>query len=185
MLIHVDSTPNPAVLKFVPEDIPATWPAYQEFFIKNQGSLPLVQKIFAISTEVQQIFFGKDFVSVTKSEEALWDFLRPLVIHTLVDHFLEAQAQETYTPLDPVSSSDLDLNDPLVQEIHAFLEEHIQPAVAKDGGMIQLQGYSQGIVYVKLMGACSGCPSSTITLKQGIENMMKHYIPQVTEVQAL
>lgn len=146
-------------------------------------SSSLARQLFKIEG-VCGVFYGQDFITVTKQEGVDWRILKPSILATLVEHFL------THTPLfDPnapqgslAQKEDLD---PLSQEIQELLNTRVRPAVAMDGGDIVFDHFKEGVVYVRLQGACSGCPSSTATLKAGIENMLRHYVPEVTEVQAI
>jgi len=182
MLIRVESTPNPETLKFLPDCLIMGDKPGLDLTPDQASCSPLARKIFGISDEITRVFLGANFVSVTTITEASWDFLRPLVIHTITDHLLSGgQVESAQTSV----AMDLDWEDPLIRDIHQLIDERIRPAVAQDGGDIQLRGFSQGVVYVKLMGACVGCPSAQMTLKMGVENMLKHYVPQVQRVEAL
>lgn len=142
---------------------------------------PLARKLFKIEG-ICGVFYGSDFITVTKQEELEWFVIKPSVLAVLMEHFL------THAPLFEEGAAQkgavIDL-DPLSQEIREILDTRVRPAVAMDGGDIIFDHFKDGIVYVRLQGACSGCPSSTATLKAGIENMLRHYVPEVTEVQAL
>lgn len=142
---------------------------------------PLAQKLFKVDG-VCGVFYGNDFMTVTKQEGYDWFVLKPSILALIMEHFLthtplfhtDAPRQEQRSDLDPISA-----------EIQEILNTRVRPAVAMDGGDIVFDHFQEGIVYVRLQGACSGCPSSTATLKAGIENMLRHYIPEVTEVQAI
>jgi Fe-S cluster biogenesis protein NfuA len=188
MFIQTQDTPNPHTLKFLPGEVVML--EGTRFFQTPEDThdCPLAHQLFH-ANGVRAIFFGSDFISVTKDEAATWSTLRPFVFAALADHFLSGKtlfvAQKETAPQTPHTLSDQD--DPISLEICALLESRIRPAVAQDGGDILFDRFEPdtGIVYVHLQGACAGCPSSTATLKSGIENMLRHYIPEVEEVRAL
>ena len=185
MFIATEVTPNPATLKFMPgRDVAGA--ATRNFDTPEAAQAsPLAAALFGLG-DVSGVFFGEDFVSVTKAEGAMdWAELKPLVLGVLVDHFLSGAALETGDAgaapalrFDPADAE-------IVEQIEALIEARVRPAVARDGGDIVLRGFERGIVYLHMQGACSGCPSSTATLKHGIENLLKHYVPEVTEVRAV
>lgn len=191
MFIETETTPNPAALKFLPGR--AVMPAGSREFASPEAAAasPLAQAIFDTG-EVVNVLFGTDFIAVTAAPGADWGALKPQVIAILLDHFVSE------APLfAPASASDITVppeTDMAVEErpedaeviaaIHELLETRVRPAVAGDGGDVAYRGYRDGVVYLTLQGSCSGCPSSTATLKHGIEGLLKHYVPQVTEVRA-
>lgn len=191
MFIETETTPNPAALKFLPGQ--AVMAAGTREFASPEAAeaSPLAQAIFNTG-EVVNVFFGGDFVSVTAAPGADWSALRSQVVAILLDHFI-AEA-----PLFAASSAAgiavPSEDEPVVEErpedaeviaaINELLETRVRPAVAGDGGDIAYRGFRDGVVYLTLQGACSGCPSSTATLKHGIEGLLKHYVPEVTEVRA-
>lgn len=142
---------------------------------------PLALKLFEIAG-VRGIFFGSDFITVSKDDAISWSVLKPSILGAIMDHFL------THQPLfygdDPLRSS-TEEDDPIVAQIKEILDTRVRPAVAMDGGDIVFDHFADGIVYVRMQGACSGCPSSSATLKSGIENMLRHYVPEVLEVRAI
>jgi Fe-S cluster biogenesis protein NfuA len=146
---------------------------------------PLAQQIFAIEG-IKRVFFGHDFVTVTKAPEAQWELLKPAILGCIADYFLVHEHVEIRNPKrDDGHGNELEgENAAIVKEIKDLLESRIRPAVAMDGGDITFERYEKGIVYVRMQGACAGCPSSTATLKAGIENMLRYYIPEVVEVRA-
>jgi Fe-S cluster biogenesis protein NfuA len=185
VFIQTEQTPNPATLKFLPgRDVAASGTAN----FPDSGSAersPLAQRLFQIEG-VTGVFFGADFVTVTKEEEKEWYLLKPAILGVIMEHFtagrpvlLDAAAQETQE--DPVSEEDT----AVVAQIKELLDTRVRPAVAQDGGDIIFRGFDQGVVLLHMQGACAGCPSSTATLKMGIENMLRHYIPEVVEVRAV
>ncbi|MEZ5693104.1 MAG: NifU family protein [Altererythrobacter sp.] len=191
MFIETETTPNPAALKFLPgrQVMPS---GTREFSSPEEAEAsPLAQALFDLG-EVVNVFFGGDFVSVTAAPGAGWTDLKPQVVSILLDHFVsEAPLFAGGTAADiavPAEDSLLVEEDPanadIVAQINELLETRVRPAVAGDGGDIAYRGFKDGIVYLTLQGACSGCPSSTATLKHGIEGLLKHYVPEVTEVRA-
>ena len=186
MFIQTEETPNPNTLKFLPGrevmlsgtmDFPTSTAAAQ---------VPLVKDLFSIEG-VKSIFLGADYLSVTKEIDVAWSSVRAHILATIMDYFvrhdaLEVNNTETSTSNSVLSNEDLD---DISQEIKELIETRVQPAVAMDGGNICFERFADGVVYLRLEGACSGCPSSSATLKSGIENMLKHYIPEVKEVQAV
>jgi Fe-S cluster biogenesis protein NfuA len=191
MFIETETTPNPAALKFLPgrQVMPS---GTREFSSPEEAEAsPLAQALFDLG-EVVNVFFGGDFVSVTAAPGVGWTDLKPQVVSILLDHFVsEAPLFAGGTAADiavPAEDSLLVEEDPanadIVAQINELLETRVRPAVAGDGGDIAYRGFKDGIVYLTLQGACSGCPSSTATLKHGIEGLLKHYVPEVTEVRA-
>jgi|JI10StandDraft_1071094.scaffolds.fasta_scaffold845058_2 NFU1 iron-sulfur cluster scaffold homolog, mitochondrial len=181
MFIETQDTPNPHTVKFLPGV------AVLQSGIKSFGSeddttsSPLATSLFKISG-VKGIFLSQDFISITKSADEDWAYLRPLVLSTIVDHFVSGLP--VYIEANTATRTDAD-HDSITKEIIELIETRVRPAVANDGGDIVFQDFQDGVVYVKLHGACSGCPSSTVTLKDGIENMLKHYVPEVQSVEAV
>ncbi|MEW4447567.1 NifU family protein [Qipengyuania sp. JC766] len=191
MFIETETTPNPAALKFLPgrQVMPS---GTREFATPEEAEAsPLAQAIFDTG-EVVNVFFGGDFVSVTAAPGVDWSVLKPQVLAVLLDHFVsEAPLFAGGTAAGiavPAEDAMLVEEDPadadIVTQINELLETRVRPAVAGDGGDIAYRGFKDGIVYLTLQGACSGCPSSTATLKHGIEGLLKHYVPEVVEVRA-
>lgn len=189
MLIQTERTPNPATLKFLPgREVMGR--ATRDFTAPEEAEAsPLADAIFSLG-DVTGVFFGGDFVSVTVAPGAEWADIKPQVLGILVDHFASNAplfhvgdasgieiASETF-PEDPADAE-------IVAQIRDLVETRVRPAVARDGGDIIYRGFDKGTVYLQMQGACSGCPSSTMTLKQGIETLLKHYVPEVTEVRAV
>ncbi len=181
MFIQTEATPNPSTLKFLPgRTVLATGTA--DFpDARKADSSPLAQRIFAVDG-VEGLFFGPDFISVAKGDVD-WAHIKPAILGAIMEHF---------TSGDPVMKSDAAAdgghaehngpNGEIVGQIKELLDTRVRPAVAQDGGDITFHGFEEGIVYLSMRGACAGCPSSTMTLKMGIENLLRHYIPDVTEV---
>jgi Fe-S cluster biogenesis protein NfuA len=189
MLIETETTPNPSTLKFLPGR------AVMESGTRDFGSpeeadaSPLAEALFTLG-DVQGVFFGKDFVSVTVGPGTNWADVKPDVLSILLDHF--AANMPLFKPASagfsvPAESDFTDdpADEDIIVQIKELIETRVRPAVANDGGDIIYRGFDQGKVYLKMQGACAGCPSSTATLKQGIESLLKHYVPEVTEVLAV
>ena len=185
MFIQTESTPNPNTLKFLPGRDVMGQGAVADFPSPEQGGRsPLAKALFAIP-EVSRVFFGADFISVTK-RDGDWKHLKPAILGAVMEHFtrglplLEGGADETE---ETYSEDDAEV----VEQIKELIETRVRPAVAADGGDIIFKGFdgSSGIVSLHMQGSCAGCPSSTMTLKNGIENMLRHYVPEVTAVEAV
>ncbi|MCI5097322.1 MAG: NifU family protein [Rhodobacteraceae bacterium] len=182
MFIQTESTPNPATLKFLPGQT-VLEAGTADFPTPDSGEKsPLARRIFAVNG-VAGVFFGSDFVTVTKTDAVEWDHIKPAILGAVMEHFQSGQ---------PVMDSDGTVasghaehtgeNAEIVDQIKELLDSRVRPAVAQDGGDITFHGFDRGVVYLHMQGACAGCPSSTLTLKMGIENLLRHYIPEVTEV---
>jgi Fe-S cluster biogenesis protein NfuA len=191
MFIETETTPNPAALKFLPgEQVMAV--GTREFASPEAAEAsPLAQALFDTG-EVVNVMFGRDFVSVTAAPGADWSALKPMVVSVLLDHFVSGAplfAGGTADFAVPGEDEPAVADDPadadVVAQIRDLIETRVRPAVANDGGDIVYRGFRDGVVHLKMQGACSGCPSSTATLKQGIESLLKHYVPEVNEVRAV
>ena len=192
MFIETETTPNPASLKFLPGR--KVMPAGTREFASPEAAeaSPLAQALFDTG-EVTGVFFGGDFVSVTAAPGVDWSQLKPQVVAVLLDHFISEAplfagggANGIAVPAEADMIVDEDPADAeIVAQINELLESRIRPAVANDGGDIVYRGFDKGNVYLKMQGACAGCPSSTATLKNGIESLLKHYVPEVTAVHAV
>jgi len=186
VFIQTESTPNPAALKFLPGRVVVSSGTVDFPTPEAAASSPLAHELFSI-TGIVGVFYGNDFISVTKSDDFDWDSLKPLIFECLVNYLSVNDTIEVRKPSDltkPVESREED-SDSIEVEIKELLDSRVRPAVAMDGGDIIFERFEKGIVFLRLQGACSGCPSSTATLKNGIENMLRYYIPEVTEVQAV
>jgi Fe-S cluster biogenesis protein NfuA len=186
MFIQTEATPNPATLKFLPgravmgEGAVADFPSRE-----NAARSPLARALFE-TPEVSRVFFGSDFISITKGDGD-WKHLKPALLGVIMEHFtrdlplIESAAEES----DEASYGEGDPE--VVAQIRELIDTRVRPAVAQDGGDIIFKGFdgSTGIVSLHLQGSCAGCPSSTMTLRNGIENMLRHYVPEVTAVQAV
>lgn len=181
MFIQTESTPNPATLKFLPgqmvldvgtADFPSETAA---------GSSPLAQRVFAAGG-VTGVFLGHDFVTVTKAEGADWAHVKPGVLGAIMEHFQSGQPAITGEAEAAHGVMHDEADAEIVTQIKDLLDTRVRPAVAQDGGDITFHGFDRGVVYLHMKGSCAGCPSSTLTLKMGIENLLRHYIPEVREV---
>ncbi|PPR49572.1 MAG: Fe/S biogenesis protein NfuA [Alphaproteobacteria bacterium MarineAlpha5_Bin5] len=183
MFIQTEQTPNPQTLKFLPGKV--VMEEGTAFFqnIDEASISPLATRLFSVEG-VSGVFLGSDFITITKAETINWEIMKPLVLGSIMDHF--NSGEETYLSKkteDTKKSLKENSNDSeIVKQIKELLDTRVRPAVAMDGGDIIYDSFKDGIVYLHMQGACSGCPSSTATLKMGIENMLKHYIPEVQEV---
>lgn len=186
MFIQTESTPNPATLKFLPGREVMGEGAVADFPTAEAAARsPLAKALFAVP-EVSRVFFGADFISVTK-RDGDWKHLKPAILGAVMEHFtqglplLEGDAGETAE--ESYNEDDAEV----VDQIKELIETRVRPAVAQDGGDIVFRGFdgASGVVSLHLQGSCSGCPSSSITLKNGIENMLRHYVPEVTAVEAV
>ncbi|WP_066532618.1 NifU family protein [Erythrobacter sp. CCH5-A1] len=192
MFIETETTPNPAALKFLPGQTVMAAGSREFATPEAAEASPLAQAIFDTG-EVVNVFFGADFVSVTAAPGADWSALKPQVIAILLDHFVsEAPLFAPATaggitvppPEEDMAVEERPEDAEVIAAINELLETRVRPAVAGDGGDIAYRGFRDGVVYLTLQGSCSGCPSSTATLKHGIEGLLKHYVPEVTEVRA-
>ncbi len=184
MFIQTEATPNPATLKFIPGR-PVLKEGTADFRDKSETlASPLAARLFDIEG-VKGVFLGSDFISVTKGD-AEWPHLKPMILGVIMEHYVSG------TPVvaedganDSVESSFDPKDEAVVATIKELLETRVRPAVAQDGGDITFSGFRDGVVYLHMRGACSGCPSSTATLRHGIENLLRHFCPEVQEVQAV
>ena len=188
MLIRTEHTPNSSTLKFLPGQ-PVMESGTRDFAdAESAEASPLAESLFA-SEMVEGVFYGSDFISVTAAPGVSWTDLEPIVVETLLDHFV------TGAPLFKAGSAgaiqvDADFEeDPadadIIDQIKELIDTRVRPAVAQDGGDIIYKGYREGHLYLSMHGACSGCPSSAVTLKRGIESLIKHYVPEVESVEAV
>ncbi|RSU58802.1 NifU family protein [Sphingomonas koreensis] len=190
MLIETEATPNPATLKFLPGRTVMDAGTRDFATPEEAEASPLAEALFNLG-DVTGVFFGRDFISVTAAPGVDWTGLKPDVLGILLDHFsanmplfrqgsaagFSVPAEESFTD-DPEDAD-------IVAQIKDLIETRVRPAVANDGGDIVYRGFDKGKVYLQMQGACSGCPSSTATLKNGIEQLLKYYVPEVTEVRAV
>lgn len=182
MFIQTEQTPNPATLKFLPGRS-VTGSGTADFANRDTAAKsPLAQGLFEVEG-VTGVFLGHDFITVTKHEDRDWYLLKPSILGVIMEHFASGRPilLEEHGAAADTSSDD---DDEVVSQIKEIIDTRVRPAVAQDGGDIIFQGFEDGVVYLHMQGACAGCPSSTMTLKAGIENMLRHYIPEVVEVRA-
>lgn len=184
MFIQTEATPNPATLKFLPgREVLGEGRAADFPDAEAARRSPLAMRLFAVDG-VAGVFFGSDFITVTKAVGE-WQHLKPALLGAIMEHFT-AGAPILFGEADASAHAEHEGEDAeIVREIKEVLDTRIRPAVAQDGGDITFQGYEAGVVFLNMQGSCAGCPSSTVTLKRGVENMLKHYIPEVTEVRAV
>lgn len=189
MFIQTETTPNPNTVKFllgceVVRPMPVDLPNREAAEEKS----PLAARLFRVDG-VERVFLGADFVSITKAESFDWNLIKPQILTSLLEHFSnglpvlseELEKQELRASGNEITEDD----DELTIQIKELLETRVRPSVAQDGGDIVFHKFEEGIVFLEMRGACAGCPSSTMTLKAGIENMLKHYVPEVLEVRAV
>jgi len=184
MFIQTETTPNPNAIKFIPGQDVSPSRSFDFRTAEEAAQIsPLARMLFEL-TDVTGVYLGKDFISVTKDEGCDWNMLKPRILATIMDHALSGLPG---VDMDAVSHKQEveQSNDPLVTQIIEIIEERVRPAVANDGGDIIFDRFEDGVVYLHLRGACAGCPSATMTLKQGIENMLKHFVPEVQEVRQI
>jgi Fe-S cluster biogenesis protein NfuA len=181
MFIQTEPTPNPATLKFLPGRAVMEQGTANFTDAAAAARSPLAQRLFALRG-VTGVFLGADFITVSKDHEADWFELKPVVLGAIMEHFTAGAPVILGGSTDALADED---DDEVVQQIKELLETRVRPAVAQDGGDILFHSYEDGVVYLHMQGSCSGCPSSTATLKAGIENMLRHYVPEVQEVRAV
>lgn len=185
MFIQTETTPNPQTLKFLPGREVMTAGTADFPSVEAAATSPLALSLFGVDG-VARVFLGDEFVTVTKTEAIEWRHIKPMILGAIMEHFTRglpviaeegAAAEEDYDPADQE----------IVDQIKELLETRVRPSVARDGGDIIFRGFegSSGTVFLKMQGSCAGCPSSTATLKNGIENMLKHYVPEVNTVEAV
>ena len=184
MFIQTEPTPNPLTMKFIPGvDVMGNSTQNTLFLTSAEEAKisPLASDLFRIAG-VTAIFLGSDFITVTRAPDQEWETLKPLILPAIMDHFV---AGKPVILESATSSSGNDDDSEIVKQIRELIDTRVRPAVAQDGGDIIFRGFVDGIVQLEMHGSCSGCPSSTATLKGGIENMLKHYIPEVIAVEAV
>ena len=190
MLIRTEQTPNPATRKFLPGQIVIEAGTRDFADAETAGASPLAKALFD-SGSIEGVFYGRDFVSVTAAPGVAWSDLEPLVVETLLDHFVSGAplfVSGSAAGIHVADDNDFE-EDPadaeIIDQIKELIETRVRPAVAQDGGDIAYKGYRDGHLYLTMHGACSGCPSSTVTLKRGIESLIRHYVPEVESVEAV
>ena len=185
MFIQTEATPNPATLKFIPGKIVLEESTRDYRDADTASESPLAERLFAIDG-VTGVFFGSDFITITK-DGSDWQHLKPAILGVIMEHYMSGvPIIEGGEGSMPTSEEDFDDADQeIVDTIKELLDTRVRPAVAQDGGDITFHGYRDGIVHLHMQGACADCPSSTATLKQGIENLLRHFIPEVNEVRPI
>jgi Fe-S cluster biogenesis protein NfuA len=185
MFIQTEQTPNPATLKFLPGQRVMEKGTADFADPQSAERSPLATRLFRIEG-VSGVFLGSDFVTVSKSDDKEWHVLKPSVLGAIMEHFM---SDEPLISPGEAGGAEVDVGaeeeDEIVVQIKELLDTRVRPAVAQDGGDIVFHGFENGVVYLHMLGACSGCPSSTATLKAGIENLLRHYIPEVVEVRSV
>ena len=179
MFVQTENTPNPNSLKFVPGKIVSNHGSF-EISKKDETNNELIRNLLSVNG-VEGVFLGKDFISVNKDQNVSWDEVKHIIISLINDFY--ASGKEYV--IDKNLNENLESLNDLEKNIIKILDQKIRPAIAKDGGDIKFKGFENGIVKVQLQGSCSGCPSSTMTLKQGVKNLLCHYIKEVKEVEAI
>ncbi len=186
MYIQTEPTPNPNTMKFIPGDtVLESGSASFKNKADAQGVSDLASVLFEIP-DIEQIFFGTEFITVTKKENADWLMLKASILTTIMEHYISGRPVMKSADKKNLNKADTSTEEDseIVKQIKELIDTRVRPAVAEDGGDIIFQGFREGVVYLELHGSCSGCPSSTITLKNGIESMLKHYIPEIIAVEA-
>ncbi len=185
MFIQTEATPNPTTLKFIPGKpvLPGSTREYRK--AADALESPLAEKLFAVNG-VSGVFLGHDFITVTKGSGE-WQHLKPAILGTIMDHYVSGTPMLMgEAPVEPEGEEFFAVeHGEIVKTIKDLLDSRVRPAVAQDGGDITFKGFKEGIVYLNMKGSCAGCPSSTATLKHGIENLLKHFVPEVSEVRAV
>ncbi|MBL4600723.1 MAG: NifU family protein [Rhizobiaceae bacterium] len=191
MFIQTETTPNPATLKFLPGQVVLEDGSVDFRHADEAEDSPLALRLFEIPG-VTGVFFGHDFISITKDEQETdgfdWQHLRPAILGAIMEHFVTGQPVMSRTDGDLAGEGEEFYeagDEKIVSTIKELLDTRVRPAVAQDGGDITFRGFKEGVVYLHMRGACAGCPSSTATLKYGIQNLLKHFIPEVQEVSAV
>jgi len=189
MFIQTEATPNPATLKFLPgETVVQNGPFEFTSAEEAKDRSPLAEALFLIPS-VTGVFFGFDFVTITKSDDMDWQHIKPAVLGVIMEHFmsgLPVMAMDSAAGSVPEGEGFVEEgSEEIVSTIKELLETRVRPAVAQDGGDITFHGFKDGRVFLKMRGACAGCPSSTATLQHGIQNLLKHFIPEVEAVEAV
>lgn len=190
MFIQTEATPNPATLKFLPGKAVVEAGSVEFRSASDAGASPLAQRLFEVPG-VSSVFLGSDFITITKEERAEagfeWQHLRPAILGAIMEHYTSGKPVIEGTLETGEASAEFfeESDGQIVSTIKELLETRVRPAVAQDGGDITFRGFKKGIVYLHMRGSCAGCPSSTATLKYGIQNLLKHFIPEVLEVEAV
>jgi Fe-S cluster biogenesis protein NfuA len=180
MFIQTEETPNPATLKFLPGREVVASGSVDFASREGAGRSPLADRLFKVEG-VERVFLGQDFITVTKAGPKDWAVMKPALLGVIMEHFVSGQPVLLADGAEAAAGADEE-DDEIIAQIKDLLETRVRPAVAQDGGDIIFHSFEDGVVYLHMQGSCSGCPSSTATLKMGIENMLRHYVPEVVEV---
>ena len=183
MYVQTEETPNPNTLKFLPGKTVSEVGSV-EFTAKDQTENRLIKGILSIK-EVNMVFLGPDFITVKKTEQILWKEIKPKIISLINEYYLKDNVSILDKNYVKQKSNDKEPTNEIVKKIISILDEKIRPAVARDGGDIKFKSFDNGLVTVELQGSCSGCPSSVMTLKQGVQNLLCHYVSEVKRVEAV
>ena len=185
MFIQTEATPNPATLKFLPGRAVLENGTLDLRSSEEAAQSPLAEQLFAIAG-VSGVFFGSDFIAITK-DTGEWQQLKPMILGTIMEHFMSGAPLLTSSTAEEAAADEFfDTADAeTVATIKELIETRVRPAVANDGGDITFRGFKDGVVYLNMKGACSGCPSSTATLQHGIQNLLRHFVPDVVEVRPM
>jgi Fe-S cluster biogenesis protein NfuA len=187
MFIQTEATPNPATLKFLPGRTVLENGTLDLRSRDDAAQSPLAQRLFTVDG-VNGVFFGSDFIAVTKEDAAEWQHLKPMILGGIMEHFMSGAPVLSGANVQAETGEDefFDAADSeTVATIKELIETRVRPAVANDGGDITFKGFKDGVVYLNMKGACAGCPSSTATLRHGIQNLLRHFLPDVTEVRPM
>ena len=185
MFIQTEDTPNPNTLKFIPGEV-LLESGTLEFKSKKDADSNNLARLLFNDENVESVFIGKDFLTITKNTKIDWDSVKPALLSKIMEFFSSGESldiKDKKTSPEKINYNEKDLK--IVEQIKKLIDERVKPAVAQDGGDISFVRFEEGKVFLELRGACSGCPSSTITLKSGIENMLKYYVPEITSVEAV
>ena len=183
MYVQTEETPNPNTLKFLPGKTVSEVGSF-EFTAKDQTENRLIKGILSMK-EVNMVFLGPDFITVKKTEQILWKEIKPKIISLINEYYLKDNVSILDKNYVKKKTNDKEPTDEVVKKIISILDEKIRPAVARDGGDIKFKSFDNGLVTVELQGSCSGCPSSVMTLKQGVQNLLCHYVSEVKRVEAV
>ena len=183
MYVQTEETPNPNTLKFLPGKTVSEVGSI-EFTVKEQTENRLIKDILSMK-EVNMVFLGSDFITVKKTDKILWEEIKPKIISLINEYYLENKDSILDKNYLKQKTSDEEPTNEVVKKIINVLDEKVRPAVARDGGDIKFKSFDNGLVTVELQGSCSGCPSSMATLKQGVQNLLCHYVPEVKRVEAM
>ena len=187
MFIQTEATPNPATLKFLPgRAVLETGTLDLRDRDGAAAQSPLAERLFGVNG-VTGVFFGSDFIAVTKDDGGEWQQLKPMILGAIMEHFMSGAPLLNSAGGEPKSADEFfdSADAETVATIKELIETRVRPAVANDGGDITFKGFKDGIVYLNMKGACAGCPSSTATLRHGIQNLLRHFVPDVTEVRPM